>query len=99
MLALTELLLGNIYSRSRDTRQALRHYQQAIQHEEFRGNIYGAGRARDHIAVLLASDGRLSDALHYARAALHNYRQAGPGAASNAAATEQLIANLEQRRR
>jgi len=74
----------------------MRHFQQSIQHDEARGNIYGAGQTRYNIAVLLAHDGRISDALHYARAALDNFRQVGPGAASEAANAEQLITTLEQ---
>ena len=88
--------LGNVFSRAGDTGQALRHYQRSIQHEEARGDIYGAGLTRYNIALLLADDGRISDALHYARAALDNFRQAGPGAASDAADAEQLITTLEQ---
>ena len=95
----TENQLGIVYSRAGDTGQALRHYQQSIQHEEARGNIYRAGQTRYNIALLLAGDGRIGDALHYARAALDNFRQAGPGAASDAADAEQLIATLEQRSR
>ena len=91
--------LGRIYSRTTDTSQALRHYQQAIQHDEARGNIYDAGITRYDIAELLANNGRISDAVHYARAALHNFQQVGPGAATNTAGAEQLIAILEQRGR
>jgi tetratricopeptide (TPR) repeat protein len=94
---ITEMDLGNLYRLAGDTRQALRHYQQAIQHQEARGNVYVAGQTRYNIAVLLAKDDRVSDALHYARAALDNYRQAGPGAADRADRTRQLIADLEQR--
>ena len=57
----------------------------------------GAARTRYDIALLLARNGRVGDALHYARAALHNYQQAGAGAASDAAETEGLIALLEER--
>jgi hypothetical protein len=88
-----------IYGRAGNTRQALRHCQQAIQHHEAWGNIYEAGLSRYNIALLLAGDGQISDALHYAHAALHNFEQAGPGAASSAADTERLIAELEQRNR
>ena len=91
--------LGNVFSRVGDTSQALRHFQRSIQHKEARGDIYAAGLTRYNIAVLLASDGRASDALHYARAALDNYQQAGPGAADRADRARQLIANLEQRSR
>jgi tetratricopeptide (TPR) repeat protein len=91
--------LGNVYTRAGDTRQSLRHFQQAIKHDEARGDIYGAAENRHSIAILLANDGRVNDALHYARAALDNYQQAGPGAASEAAAAERLIALLEQHNR
>jgi tetratricopeptide (TPR) repeat protein len=97
--AITENGLGVIYHRAGDTRNALRHYQQAIQHQEARGDIYEAGRARNNIALLLADDARINDALHYARAALHNFQQAGPGAATEAASAEQLITDLQQRAR
>ena len=88
--------LGIIFAQAGDTGQALRHYQKSIQHKEARGDIYAAGLTRYNIALLHACDGRISDALHYARAALDNYRQAGPGAASDAADAQRLITTLEQ---
>jgi tetratricopeptide (TPR) repeat protein len=88
--------LGIIFSRAGDTSQALRHYQRSIQHKEARGDIYDAGTTRYNIAVLLRRDGRISDALHYARAAVDNFRQAGLGAISDAADAERLITRLEQ---
>ena len=81
------------------TSQALRHYQQSIKHAEARGDVYSAGTARYNIAMLLADDGRVSDALQYARAALRNYQQAGSGAADRADRVHQVIADLEQRNR
>jgi hypothetical protein len=51
---------------------------------------------RYNTALLLAGDGRAVEALLYARAALDNYRQAGPGAEDRTAIAEQLIASLEQ---
>jgi tetratricopeptide (TPR) repeat protein len=93
----TEHQLGTAYLRAGDTGQALRHFQQAIKHHEAWGDIYRAGQTRYNTAVLLAREGRISDALLYARAALGNFEQAGPGAATNAAEAEQLIARLEQR--
>jgi tetratricopeptide (TPR) repeat protein len=89
---ITENQLGNVYSRAGDTRQALRHYQQSIQHKEARGDIYEAGQTRFNIALLLADDGQIS-------AALHNFEQAGPGAASAAGRARQLITYLEHRGR
>jgi tetratricopeptide (TPR) repeat protein len=94
--AIIENQLGNAYSRFGNTRQALRHYQQAIQHHEACGDTYGAGLTRDNIALLLDGDGRTGDALLYARAALGNFRQVGPGAADDVARAERLIARLEQ---
>jgi tetratricopeptide (TPR) repeat protein len=96
--ATTEGQLGIIYSHIGDTRQALRHFQQSVQHNEARSDIYGAGQTRCNIAILLDGDGRVSEALLYARAALDNFRQVGPGAAADAAHAEQLIAYLEQRK-
>ena len=95
--AALENQLGTIYACGGDTGQALRHYQQAIQHHEAFGDNYGAGQARYNIALLLDGDGRISDALHYACAALHNYEQGRPGATSGADRARRLIADLEQR--
>jgi tetratricopeptide (TPR) repeat protein len=97
--AIAENQLGAIYHRAGDTGQAMRHYQQAIQHDEARGNIFGAGTARYNIAILLEDAGRTGDALHYARAALGNYQQAGPGAAGSVGLAQQLIARLGERGR
>lgn len=94
--AACEHQLGIINRHAGDTRRALRHFQQSIQHEEARGNIYGAGQTRHGIAILLSNEDRIGEALLYAHAALDNYRQAGPGAAADAASAEQLIARLEQ---
>jgi tetratricopeptide (TPR) repeat protein len=94
--AITEHQLGIIYGRAGDSGQALRHYQQSLQHEEARGDIYGAGSTRYNIALLLADSGRVGDALAYARAALTNYQQAGPGATAQADQARQLIVDLEQ---
>jgi tetratricopeptide (TPR) repeat protein len=91
--------IGNVFGRTRDTGQALRHYQRSIQHKEARGDIYAAGTTRYNIALLLARDGRVGDALHYARAALNNYQQAGPSADHDADEARKLIANLNQRSR
>ena len=88
-------LAGLIYARAGDTGQALRHYQQSIQHYEARGDVFAAGQTRHNIALLLDDAGRTGDALHYARAALDNFRQAGPGAVSYADLEQQLIADLE----
>lgn len=76
--------------------RALGHYQQSVHHTEARGDTYGAGTIRRNIALLLRDDGRAGDALHYARAALTNFEEIGPGAASAAARAEALIQELER---
>ncbi len=95
-LAAVHHQLGVIYHHAGDTRRALHYYQQSIRHEETRGNTYGAGQTRLAITVLLQADGRPSDALLYARAALHDFERAGPGAASAAFQVRDLITRLEQ---
>jgi len=87
--------LGITYAEAGDVRQALHHYQQALHHMEARGNTYGAGQTRYAIALLFAGAGRPGDALHYAHAALDNYRIVGPGAADRIALAEQLIQHLD----
>jgi tetratricopeptide (TPR) repeat protein len=94
--AIIENQLGLIYGSGGDARQALRHVQQSLQHEEARGNIYGAGQARQNIALILSGQGQTGDALHYARAALDNYNQVGPGASDVADDVRGLIADLER---
>ena len=94
-LATVHNQLGAIYREAGDTRQALRHYQQSIAHKEARGDTYGAGRTRFNIALLLEDAGRLADALLYARAALSDFENFGPGAAQLAAQTRDLITRLQ----
>ena len=91
--------LGNVDSRAGRIDQALLHYQRSIRHEEARGNVYTAGQTRYNISTLLARNGRFGDAMHYARAALDNFRQVGAGAADKVDLTERLIADLETLRR
>jgi tetratricopeptide (TPR) repeat protein len=83
--------LGLLYQEAGEIRQALYHCQQAIKHEEARGDIYGAGRTRHNVALLLAYANRLGDALLYARAALGDFERVGPGAAQDAAKARELV--------
>ena len=41
--------IGSIYGEVGDTWQALHHYQQSLNHEETRGDVYGAGMTRGNI--------------------------------------------------
>jgi tetratricopeptide (TPR) repeat protein len=95
-LAVIHHQLGLIYQEAGYTRQALHHFQQAIDQEETRGNIYGAGQTRLAIAGLLGEAGRLQDALLYARAALHDFQRTGPGAADAVTDAQDVIAALEE---
>ena len=88
--------LGILYREVGDVPQALRHYQQSIHHQEARGNVYGAGRTRYNIALLLEDAGRPGDALHYARAALANFHAIGAGAAEDAEDARALVDRLER---
>lgn len=88
--------LGNIHAEIGDVPRALGHYQQSIRYSEACGDTYVAGGTRVHIAVLLGENGRVGDALHYAHAALANFRQVGPGAAAMAGQAEALIQELER---
>ena len=94
-LATTHDLIGLIYREAGDTRQALRHFQQSIAHEEARGDTYRAGLTRYYIALLLTGDGRRADALLYARAALSDFENVGPGATQDATDARDLITRLE----
>ena len=89
---------GNSATSTPRTRKcrAVGHYQQSIRHAEARGDTYGAGGTRCNIALLLAENGRADEALHYARAALANFRQVGPGAVAMAGQAEALIQELER---
>jgi tetratricopeptide (TPR) repeat protein len=95
-LAITHNQIGILYRQGGDTRRALHHYQQSIKYRDARGDVYGTGQTRYNIALLLLDDGRPADALHYARAALHDYERVGPGADQQAAVARALITELQQ---
>jgi tetratricopeptide (TPR) repeat protein len=94
--ASAHLQLGNIYSDAGHADRALDHYTKAIHYDEQQDNRYGAGQTRYNAAIALASAGRRDDALLYAHAALNDFQALGPGAATQADQTRQLIGFLEQ---
>jgi len=72
-LAVTQNQLGIIYFYTGDLERALEHYNHAIHFHENAGNFHAAGETRFNVAITLANNRRLSDALLYARAALRNF--------------------------
>jgi tetratricopeptide (TPR) repeat protein len=95
-IAVAHNQLGVIYKNAGDLERALEHYNKSIQYKEMAGNIYAAGGTRFNIASLLAENGRLSDALLYARAALHNFESYGGRAKDWEDKAKGLIAEIEK---
>ncbi len=94
-LAIDHNQLGNIYDDAGDIERALYHYNESIHYKEMAGNLYTAGSTRRNIAITLANNGRLSDALLYARAALRNFEPYAQGAAQDIQDTQRLIGQIE----
>ena len=95
-LAVTHNQLGVIYKEAGDLESALYHYNQDIHYDELAGNQYGAGQTRFNIAILLAQNRRLSDALLYARAALRNYESYEGRAKEKEDKTKYMISEIEK---
>lgn len=95
-LAVTYNQLGNIYDDAGDLERALEHYNKSVQYKEMAGNIYAAGTTRRNMAIVLAQNGRLSDALLYARTALRNFESYGGRAKDKEDRTKELIAEIEE---
>ncbi|HXG24454.1 MAG TPA: hypothetical protein VNJ09_07875, partial [Chthonomonadales bacterium] len=95
-LAVTHNQLGNIYAQAGNVERAIYHWNQDIHYDELAGNQFGAGQTRFNIALLLAEDGRLSDALLYARAALRNFESYEGRAKDREDRTKELIAEIER---
>ncbi|MFZ5856801.1 MAG: CHAT domain-containing protein [Chloroflexota bacterium] len=96
MLAMAHNNLGVIYKNAGDFERALEHYNQCIHYDEAAGNLYGAGQDRFNVAIMFANNGRLSDGLHYARAALRNFESYGGRAKDEEDKTKGLIAAIEE---
>jgi tetratricopeptide (TPR) repeat protein len=94
-IAVVHNALGSLYAETRETRAALRHFQQAIQYSEHVDDRYGAGEARYNAAITLAGSWRRDDALLYAQAALRDFDAVGAGAAAYADKVRRFISQLE----
>ena len=95
-LAIDHNQLGIIYKNAGDLEHALEHYNQCIHYDEVAGNFYGAGQDRFNVAIALYQNGRLSDAMLYARAALRNFESYRGRAKDQEDDTKGLIAAIEE---
>ncbi len=103
-LAVAHNQLGLIYMNAGDPstgsgqslERALEHYNQGIKYREMGGNLYKAGTYRFNVAIALANNGRASDALLYARAALRSFEPYGQGAGEVIERTKGLIGEIEK---
>ena len=96
-LAMTYRNLGNIYVETGDIENSLKNSNLSIHYSETEGNLYQAGETRFNVAITLANNGRLSDALLYARAALRNFESYGGRAKDMEDDAKGLIAWIEER--
>jgi tetratricopeptide (TPR) repeat protein len=96
-LAVTHNQLGLIYNDAGDLERALEHYNKSVQYKEAAGNIYAAGNTRFNIALMFFQNGRLTDALLYARAALRNFESYGGRAKDMEDDAKGLIEWIEKR--
>jgi tetratricopeptide (TPR) repeat protein len=72
-LAATHGALASIFHDAGDTDRSISEFHKSAQLDEQQGNVYRAGATRLNIAVILANNGRLSDALLYAKSALRDF--------------------------
>jgi tetratricopeptide (TPR) repeat protein len=95
-LAIAHNQLGLTYDDAGDLERALENYNHAVHFYENAGNIYSAGTTRRNMAIALANNGRLSDALLYARAALRNFESYGGRAKDQEDRTKGVIGEIEK---
>ncbi len=95
-LAVSHNQLGLIYKETGDLERALEHYNYAIHFHESAENLYAAGQTRRNVAIALADNERLSDALLYARAAIRNFEPYGQRAADQVKRTQEVIGWIER---
>ena len=98
-LAVSHNQLGNIYNDAGDLERALEHYNQAIKFCEVAGNYFNAGLFQENVAIAIAPQGRIDDALLYASAATKSFSHYGDGAAQAIQKVQRTIAWIEQMRK
>jgi tetratricopeptide (TPR) repeat protein len=94
-LAVLHNHLGNLYLDTGDFEQVLFNYNKAVKFSEASGNYYFAAQVQNNLAIALARNGRLSDALLYARASLRNFESYGQGTKENVHRVNQLVDYIE----
>ena len=94
-LAVTHAVLGNIYGEVKDWDKCLYYCNESIKYYETEGNEFWAGNIRKNVAVWLAQNGRFTDALLYARAALRNFESYGGRAKDMEDRAKEVIAAIE----
>jgi hypothetical protein len=95
-LAVAHNQLGGIYYEINDIERTIYHSNQCIHYMELGNDIYGAGTIRRNVALALANNGRLSDALLYAKSALRNFESYGGRAKQDEDQTKYLIGEIEK---
>jgi tetratricopeptide (TPR) repeat protein len=88
--------LGALHTESGDSDAALAHYRESARYSEIAGDTYGAGQIRFNIAFALFQADRFDQALVYAKAALRDFEQLGPGAAAVTDRAHELIARASR---
>jgi hypothetical protein len=92
-------LLGVILAEAQMREQAVIQYRESLRLEERRGNTFGAGVTRLHIAMEFLLLGRHSESEQYAAAALRDFVAVGDTAMDEAAQARALLAKIESDRR
>jgi tetratricopeptide (TPR) repeat protein len=95
-LAVTHNQLGIIYAEAGNLERSVNHWNNAAKFFEVEGNLYLAGTVQRNLAIMLSQNGRLSDALLYAHAALCNFESYGGRAKQDEDDTKGLIARIEE---
>ncbi len=93
-LAIAHNQLGMLYRLAKESDRALFHLRRSIHLWERSGDEYRAAQTRFNAAVVFLDEGRQSDALEYAEAALRGYQGFGERAAEKIEETRRFIAKI-----
>jgi tetratricopeptide (TPR) repeat protein len=96
-LAIVYNQLGLLYRLAKDSSRALSNFRQSIHLWEQSGDIFRAAQTRFNMAIVFLEEGRQSDALEYAEAALRGYQSFGERAAENIEEARRFIAKIHNK--